>query len=166
MTQSYLGLQVKNTQQANQQTESEPVGSTTVGSLAQTMTNEDGSLSTPKNGDPQELEKGKTALANALINNAELDQPAIVAPATGTASAQDTQIMRDAYTNRANGGADPVEGRTQFGTSHEPNLKNRDAGNRLKGSAGRETVFAKFGPFKDSISVRPTYIYIYNDPGH
>jgi hypothetical protein len=130
------------------------------------MSNEDRSLSTPKKGDPQELEDAKTALANAIINNAELDHPAKVAPATGTASTQDSQIMRDAYTNRANGGADPVEGRTQYGTSHHANLQSRSANNGLKGKAGRETVYEKFGPFKDSTSKRPTYIYIYNDPGH
>jgi RHS repeat-associated protein len=151
---------------AQQQTDSEPVGSTTVGSLEKTMSNEDRSLSTPKNGDPTELANGKTALANAIINNAELDNPAKVAPATGTPTGQDAQIMRDAYTNRANGGADPVQGRTQFGNSHNGNLKSRSASNGLKGKAGRETVFQKFGPFADSTSRRSTYIYIYNDPGH
>jgi len=78
------------------------------------MSNEDRSLSTPKKGDPDVLVDAKDALANAIINNAELDHPAKVAPATGTATSQDAQIMRDAVTNRANGGADPVEGRTQF----------------------------------------------------
>jgi hypothetical protein len=145
--------------------DNEKVGNTTVGALEKTMSNEDRSLSTPKKGDPGELEKGKTALANAIINNAEVDKPAKVAPSTGTATTQDAQIMRDAYTNRANGGADPVQGRTQYGTSHNGNLNSRSASNGLKGKAGRETVFAKFGPFKDSTSSRPTYIYIYNDPG-
>jgi len=147
---------------AQNNVDTEQVGKTTVGSLEKTMSNEDRSLS---GGAPGELEKGKTALANAIINNAELDQPAKVAKATGTATAQDAQIMRDAYTNRANGGADPVQGRSQFGTSHRANLHSRPAGNGLKGSAGRETVYEKFGPFKDSISRQPTYIYIYNDPG-
>jgi hypothetical protein len=142
------------------------VGKTTVGSLEKTMSNEDRSLSTPKGGDPNELAKGKDALANAIINNAELDHPAKVAPATGTATGQDAQVMRDAYTNRANGGADPVQGRTQYGTSHHANLHSRSASNGLNGKAGREKVFEKFGPFKDSTSRQSTYIYIYNDPGH
>jgi hypothetical protein len=142
------------------------VGNTTSDALAKTMTNEVGSLSTPKKGNPDVLSDAKDALANTLINNAELDKPAKVAPATGTASTQDAQIMKDAATNRANGGADPVEGRTQFGTTHNPNVQSRSAGNHLKGEAGRETVYEKFGPFKDSVSRRPTWIVIYNDPGH
>ncbi len=158
--------QQQQAQAAAKNVDNSQVGNTTVGSLAKTLSNEDRSLSTPKGGDPSELEKGKTALANAIINNAELDHPAKVAPATGTATSQDAQIMRDASTNRANGGADPVQGRTQYGTSHHANLHDRSANNHLKGKAGRETVHQKFGPFKDSTSRRPTYIYIYNDPGH
>jgi hypothetical protein len=126
------------------------------------LTNEVGSLS---GGAPGQLVDAKTALANTIINNAELQHPAVVAPDTGTASAQDAQIMRAAYTNRTNGGADPVQGRTQFGTSHHGNLVSRSASNHLKGKAGRETVYEKFGPFKDSTSRRSTYIYIYNNPG-
>ncbi len=141
-------------------------GNTTVGALEKTMTNEVGSLSTPKKGNPDVLGDAKDALANTLINNANLDNPAKVAPATGTASTQDAQIMRDAATNRANGGADPVEGRTQFGTTHNPSIQSRSAMNHLKGAAGRETVYEKFGPFRDSVSRRPTWIVIYNDPGH
>jgi hypothetical protein len=148
----------------NQANENTPVGNTTTGALEKTMTNEVGSLSTPKKGNPDVLAGAKDALANALINNANLDSPAKVAPATGTASTQDAQIMRDAVTNRANGGADPVEGRTQFGTTHNPNIKSRSAMNHLKGAAGRETVYEKFGPFRDSVSRRPTWIVIYNDP--
>ena len=112
----------------------ERVGKTTVGSLARTMTNEDGSLS---GGAPGELEKGKTALANAIINNAGLAVPAPVAPDTGTASDQDTEIMDDAYTNRVNGGADPVQGRSQYGTTQNPNVKYRDANNKMHGVAGQ-----------------------------
>lgn len=63
------------------------------------MSNEDRGLSTPKGGDRNELAKGKDALANAIIHNAELDHPAKVAPATGTATSQEAQTMRDAYTN-------------------------------------------------------------------
>jgi RHS repeat-associated protein len=148
------------------QNQNSQVGNTTVGALEKTMSNEDRSLSTPKKGDPDVLVDGKTALANAIINNAELDRPAKVAPATGTATTQDSQIMRDAATNRANGGADPVEGRTQYGTTHNPNIQSRSASNHLKGEAGRETVYEKFGPFRDSTSRRPTWIVIYNDPGH
>jgi RHS repeat-associated protein len=152
--------------QANKaQNNNQAVGNTTSDALAKTMTNEVGSLSTPKKGDPDVLSDGKDALANALINNANLDSPAKVAKATGTASPQDEQIMKDAATNRANGGADPVEGRTQFGTTHNPHVQSRDAGNHLKGAAGRETVYEKFGPFKDSTSRRPTWIVIYNNPG-
>ena len=153
------------TGQAQNTTANTQVGNTTSDALAKTMTNEVGSLSTPKKGDPDVLVDAKTALANALINNANLDNPAKVAPATGTASTQDAQIMKDAVANRAKGGADPVEGRTQFGTTHNPNIKSRSAGNHLKGAAGRETVYEKFGPFKDSTSRRPTFIVIYNDPG-
>jgi RHS repeat-associated protein len=142
------------------------VGNTTEGSLAKVLTNEDGSLSTPKKGDPQELVDGKTDLANAIYNNANLAHPEKVAPDTGTASAQDSQIMQGVVTSRENGGADPVQGRHYYGTSHNPNLKSRPAGNGMKGAAGREKVFAKFGPFHDSTSPkRQTYIYIYNAPG-
>jgi hypothetical protein len=147
---------------AQQQT----VGKTTEGSLAKVLTNEDGSLSTPKGGDSQVLVDGKMALANAIYNNANLSKPEVVAPNSGSASAQDAQIMQGVVTSRKNGGADPVDGRNYYGTTHNPNVKYRDAGNHLKGAAGRETVFAKFGPFKDSISSRPAYIVIYNSPGH
>jgi hypothetical protein len=61
--------------QAQQQNTNQPVGNTTEGSLAKVLTNEDGSLSTPKKGDPQELVDGKTALANAIYNNANLAHP-------------------------------------------------------------------------------------------
>ena len=149
----------------NQANENTKEGNTTVGALEKTMTNEVGSLSTPKKGNPDVLADAKDALANALINNANLDNPAKVAPATGTASTQDQQIMRDAATNRANGGADPVEGRTQFGTTHNAHIQSRSAMNHLKGAAGRETVYEKFGPFRDSVSRRPTWIVIYNNPG-
>lgn len=141
------------------------IGSTTEGDLAKTMTHEDGSLSTPKKGDPDVLSDGKEALANTLINNAELEKPAQVATPDRPASAQDAQVMKDAVANRAKGGADPVEGRTQFGTTHNPNVQWRDAGNGLKGAAGRETVYEKFGPFNDSTSSRQTWIVIYNNPG-
>jgi len=149
----------------NNNVENQAVGNTTSDALAKTMTNEVGSLSTPKKGNPDVLGDAKEALANALINNANLDHPARVAPATGTASTQDAQIMKDAVANRAKGGADPVEGRTQFGTTHNPHVQWRSARNGLKGEAGRETVYEKFGPFKDSTSRRPTWIVIYNDPG-
>jgi len=149
----------------NNNVDNQAVGNTTVGALAKTMTNEVGSLSTAKKGDPDVLSDAKDALANALINNANLDNPAKTAKATGNASPQDEQTMRDAARNRANGGADPVEGRSQFGTTHNPHVQWRSAHNHLKGAAGRETVYEKFGPFKDSISPRPTWIVIYNDPG-
>jgi RHS repeat-associated protein len=151
---------------AQQQNPNQAVGNTTEGSLAKVLTNEDGSLSTPKGGNAQELVDGKTALANAIYNNADSAHPQKVAPDTGTASGQDSQIMQGVVTSRTNGGADPVQGRVYYGTSHTPDLTSRSAGNGLKGAAGRESVFAKFGPFKDSISSRPTYIYIYNNPGH
>lgn len=130
------------------------------------MTHEDGSLSTPKKGNPDVLADGKEALANTLINNAELKRPGQVATPDRPASSQDAQIMKDAVANRVSGGADPVEGRTQFGTTHNPNVQWRDAGNHLKGAAGRETVYEKFGPFKDSTSRQQTWIVIYNNPGH
>jgi hypothetical protein len=151
---------------AQQQNPNQVVGNTTEGSLAKVLTNEDGSLSTPKGGDSQELVNGKTDLANAIYNNANLAHPEKVAPDTGTASAQDSQIMQSVVTSRTNGGADPVQGRHYYGTSHNANLKSRDAGNHLKGDAGREKVFARFGPFHDSQTPHtPTYIYIYNAPG-
>jgi hypothetical protein len=149
--------------QAQQQNvDNEAVGKTTVGDLSKVLTNEIGSLSTPKGGDPSELQKGSDALANALINNANKAKPNDVAPDTGTASPQLAKAMRNAYTNRANGGADPVHGRTFYGTSHIPpnRLHSRPIGN------GRQTVYQHFGPFRDSTSRLPTYIYIYNDPGH
>ena len=158
-----------NTQEAQktadqtQQMASAVVGGSTVGELAKTMSNEDRSLS---GGAPGELEKGKNALANVIINNALLPKPAEVAPATGTATKQDSKIMTDAFVSRLNGGADPVHGRTQYGTTHNANVQWRSAGNHLKGAAGRETVFVKFGPYKDSVSRQPTWIVIYNDPGH
>jgi len=117
-------------------------------------------------GAPGELDKGKNALANTIVNNALLQHPAKVAQATGTPTKQDAQIMRAAFENRLNGGADPVNGRTYYGTTHNPNVKYRSAGNHLPGAAGRETMYMKFGPFKDSYSGRPTWIVIYNDPGH
>jgi hypothetical protein len=126
---------------AQQQNPNQAVGNTTEGSLAKVLTNEDGSLSTPKGGDPQQLVDGKTALANAIYNNASLAHPEKVAPATGTPSAQDSQIMQGVVTSRTNGGADPVQGRVYYGTSHTPDLTSRSAGNGLKGAAGRETVF-------------------------
>ena len=140
----------------------EAVGNTTVGDLSKVLTNEIGSLSTPKGGDPKELQNGSDALANALINNANKKRPNEVAPDTGTASTPLAKAMQDAYTNRANGGADPVQGRTFYGTSHIPpsRLHSRPIG------SGRQSVFQSFGPFKDSTSRLPTYIYIYNDPGH
>jgi RHS repeat-associated protein len=152
---------------AQQQNPNQAVGNTTEGSLAKVLTNEDGSLSTPKGGAPQELVDGKTDLANAIYNNANLAHPEKVAPDTGTASAQDSQIMQGVVTSRTNGGADPAQGRHYYGTSHHANLKGRSALNGLKGAAGRESVFARFGPFHDSMTPNtPTYIYIYNDPGH
>jgi hypothetical protein len=132
--------------------ENQRVGNTTVGNLEKTMTNEDGSLS---GGPPGDLEKGKTALANAILNNAGLARPAKVAPDTGTASSQDARIMSAAYLGRAAGNPDPVEGRTQFGNSTHP-ITSRSALNGLRGAAGRETVYARYGPFSNSIGP-PTY---------
>jgi hypothetical protein len=95
---------------AQQQNPNQAVGNTTEGSLAKVLTNEDGSLSTPKGGDPQQLVDGKTALANAIYNNASLAHPEKVAPATGTPSAQDSQIMQGVVTSRTNGGAESCTG--------------------------------------------------------
>jgi hypothetical protein len=145
-----------------QNTNNQSVGNTTTGALSKVLTNEIGSLSTPKGGDASQLQDGPDALANALINNANKTKPNAVAPDTGTASPTLAKAMQDAVTNRANGAADPVEGRTFYGTSHTPpdQLHSRPIGN------GRQTVYESFGPFKDSTSRQPTYIYIYNDPGH
>ena len=150
-------------QQAQQQNvNNDAVGKTTVGSLSKVLTNEIGSLGTPKGGDPKQLQNGANAIANALINNANRKRPNKVAPDTGTASSPLSQIMQDAYTNRANGGADPVGGRTFYGTSHIPpsRLHSRPIGR------GRQSVYESFGPFNDSWSHQTTWIYIYNDPGH
>ena len=57
-------------QQQNTVNGNTPVGNTTEGALEKTMTNEVGSLNTPKGADPGVLVDAKTALANALINNA------------------------------------------------------------------------------------------------
>ena len=124
-----------------QNVDNQAVGKTTVGDLSKVLTNEIGSLSTPKGGDPSELGKGADALANALINNTNKAKPNEVAPDTGTASPQLAKAIRDAYTNRANGGADPVHGRTFYGTSHIPpnRLLSRPIGN------GRQTVYEHFG---------------------
>lgn len=58
----------------------EAVGNTTIGDLKKVLTNEIGSLSTPKGRDPKELQNGAGALANALINNANERRPNEVAP--------------------------------------------------------------------------------------
>lgn len=151
-------------QQAQQQNvNNNAVGGTTVGNLGKVLTNEIGSLSTPKGGNPKELQNGANAIANALIDNAHRTRPNGTAPDTGTASSFLSQIMQSAYTNRANGGADPVQGRTFYGTSHIPpsRLLSRPIG------SGRQTVYEHFGPFNDSVGGgRQTWIYIYNDPGH
>jgi len=138
------------------------VGNTTVGKLAKVLTNEIGSLSTPKGRDPKELQNGEAALANTLINNANRAKPNETARDTGTASPQLSKAMREAYMMRANGGFDPVHGRTFYGTSHIPpsRLHSRPIGN------SRQTVYKHFGPFYDSWSHRTTWIYIYNNPGH
>src|SRR5580698_8316074 len=102
-----------------QNSNNQSVGNTTTGALSKVLTNEIGSLSTPKSGGaPNQLQDGADALANALINNANKSRPNQVAPDTGTASPDLAQAMQDAVTNRANGGADPVEGRTFYGTNH------------------------------------------------
>ena len=88
-----------------------------------------------------------------------------MAPPDRSASAQDAQIMKDAVANRAKGGADPVEGRHYYGTTNNPKVESSPAESHLKGAAGRETVYEKFGPFKYSTSRRPTWIVIYNNPG-
>ena len=152
------GVNSKHQQNVN----NEAVGNTTVGNLSKVLTNEIGSLSTPKGGDHKELQNGANAIANALINNAHRTRPNEVAPDTGTASSSLAKIMQDAFTNRADGGADPVHGRTFYGTSHisPRRLHSRPIGN------GRQTVYQHFGPFNDSYSGRTTWIYIYNDPGH
>ncbi len=136
------------------------VGKSTVGQLAKTLSNEGRSLS---GGKPGELPHAKDQQANALINNDLKSKPEQVAPATGTATAQDSQIMEAAFFNRATGGDDPVEGRVYFGNSAS-DLGDRDAGNGLKGTAGRESIYDSFGPFNNSMGA-PQYIYIYNNPG-
>ena len=149
----------------DQQIDNSSVGDETVGDLAMTMSNETRGLS---GGKPGELDQAKTDLANALYNNAKSSDPQKVAPVSGTAAPADAQTMRTVFTSRSSGGADPVAGRRNFGTSSQE-LKCRPAGNRLPGAAGRETVFAKFGPFSDTShkgAVRQTYFYIFNAPGH
>ena len=114
------------------------------------------------------MARAKAALANAIYNNARLKRPAVVAPATGTATEQDSDIMRKTYVDREAGGADPVEGRTQYGTTQNENVQYRSAGNLQQGAAGQETVYKKFGPFRDTGNPGPpktTFVIIYNDPG-
>jgi hypothetical protein len=130
------------------------VGNKTVGQLAQTLHNESKGLT---GGKPGELAKGKTAEANAILNNAEKAKPNAMAPSTGTAPAGDKQIMEEAVYNRATGGDDPVEGRTYFGNSAQ------DLGSRPVGN-GRQSVYDSFGTFTWGNNA-PQYIYIYNDPG-
>jgi len=136
------------------------VGNNTVGGLAKTLHNESNGLT---GGKPGELVAGKSAEANAIINNAELPRPNVMAPSTGTASPQDRAIMEEAFYNRATGGDDPVEGRTYFGNSAQ-DLGSRPAGNNLPGAAGRQSVYDSFGPFTWGNNA-PQFIYIYNDPG-
>ena len=62
------------------------------------MTNEVGSLSTPKKGNPDVLGDAKDALANTLINNANLDNPAKVAPATRQPTTPRTGFRRTKVT--------------------------------------------------------------------
>ncbi len=130
------------------------VGNKTVGQLAKTLHNESKGLT---GGKPGELAKGKTAEANAILNNAEKAKPNAMAPSTGTAPAEDKQIMEEAVYNRATGGDDPVEGRTYFGNSAQ------DLGSRPIGNA-RQSVYDSFGTFTWGNNA-PQYIYIYNDPG-
>ncbi len=147
---------------AQQQSQSpQSVGNTTTDSLAKVLTNEIGSLSTPKGGDPKQIQDGVDAVANTLINNANNGGRNSTAPDTGTASPDLANAMQDAVTNRENGGPDPAGERTYFGTSHTgpERLTSRPIGH------GRQTVYKSFGPFKDSTSKKQTYIYIYNDPG-
>ena len=132
----------------------------TVNQMAKVLHNESNGLS---GGKPGELERGKKAEANAILNNAQRTQPNKMAPATGTPTSQDLTIMQQVFYDRATGVPDPVEGRTYFGNSAE-NLTSRPAGNGLPGKAGRQTVHDKFGPF-DWGTNAPQFIYIYNDPG-
>jgi hypothetical protein len=118
-----------------------------------------GGLSTPKGGDPSQLEKGEEAYGAALLNNAEKPRPDQVAPQSGQANPRDQKSMRNTYTERTHG-VDPVHGRSFVGTSHltPAQLHSRPIGR------GRQTVYESFGPFKDSTSRKQTYMYIYNDP--
>jgi RHS repeat-associated protein len=141
--------------------DSAKVGKLTVAQAAQVLSNESRGLT---GGKPGELAEGKTAEASAIINNASLSHPHKMAPATGTATTEDRETMREVYFSRATGGNDPAGGRTYFGNSQYL-LTDRDAGNGLPGAAGRQTVYLHFGPF-DWGSNAPQYIYIYNDPGH
>ncbi len=136
------------------------VGNTTVGNLSRILTNEIGSLRTPRGGNSQELDNGANAIANALINNAHRTRPNAVAPDTGRASMPLARAMQGAFRNRTHGGVDPVHGRTFYGTSHLPptRLHSRPIGH------GRQTVYEHFGPFHDNWSRRRTWIYIYNNP--
>jgi hypothetical protein len=132
----------------------------TVRQLANVLHNESNGLS---GGKPGELETGKTAEANAILNNAQRKRPNQMAPPTGSPTSQDVNIMEQVVYDRGTGVPDPVAGRTFFGNSAE-DLHSRPAGNGLPGMAGRQTVFGQFGPFTWG-SNAPQYIYIYNDPG-
>jgi hypothetical protein len=126
----------------------------TVNQMAKVLHNESNGLT---GGQPGQLEKGKTAEANAILNNAQQTKPNQMAPATGTPTSQDLKIMEQVYYDRATGVPDPVAGRTYFGNSAQE-LTSRPVG------SGRQTVYSHFGPF-DWGSNAPQYIYIYNNPG-
>jgi hypothetical protein len=130
------------------------IGSTTVAGLAKTLHNESNGLT---GGKPGELVKGKTAEANAIINNAGSRIPhQMASSAAGVPLPEDQDIMRGAYYDRLMGGSDPVQGRTYFGNSAE-NLSSRPIGN------SRQTVYSQYGPYTWGKNA-PQYIYLYNDP--
>jgi len=140
--------------------EDDKIGKSTVGQAGNVLTNESRDLS---GGKPGELYEAKLAEGHAIANNLSLERPHQTAEntlspgaASSTGRAQDVQVMRQVYTDRAGGRPDPAGGRTYFGNStHKINSRT------IGGS--RQTVFKRFGPF-DHGSGKPQYIYIYNDP--
>lgn len=136
------------------------VGSSTVGKISNILTNETNGLSGGRDGD---LDKAKTAVANAIVNGKMEKQPPTVAPDTLTAQAagsigrtRDQVIARDVFADRLGGKPDPVDGRTFYGTS-------KDVINSRPIGSGRQTVAQRFGPFDHGKGPKQ-YVYIYNNP--
>jgi hypothetical protein len=144
---------------------SQKVKTLSVAQVENIVYNESGGLRPGKAG-AKELEKGRIATANAVMNgDAALGT---ARPQTAVASVtpaamrtqqyeQSQQTASQAYYDRRVYGQDTAGGRMFFGNSREE-LQSRPIGD------SRQTVYDQFGPFE--YYGQDTFIYIYNDPGH